>query len=337
MTEILLTELSNPDIEWISETGRSTEIHADTVLIQPDQSLDTLYVVLEGSLAAVAPATGQELVRFSSGEMVGTLPKLESYLRSTQIRSLTKSRVLAIPGSKLREKLQHDLSFATHLYRASAMLLSVRLDRLLQDGKINAAILDQPQIREGLTVFAELQDSDLDWFIAAGQMQHITAQTALVHRDRPVDALHILLEGVLSLNTAEAESNHLVSAFANLRERPPEAELARLSRGEMVGETLLVETHPSAVTVRALKDCQILSIPRWRLAAKLQHDVGFAARFYRVLAMLLATKHQAILRQCGGSNLLGDTDLAQVGLAEARFEWMLKRIQAQGTGREMQW
>lgn len=97
------------------------------------------------------------------------------------------------------------------------------------------------------------------------------------------------------------------------------------------------------MSVKAAEDSVVLSIPRWRLAAKLLHDVAFAARFYRVLAVLLADKQRAIVSRLGygrlsystgqslGENLeyeneLNSDFLAQVALAGARFDWMLKRI-----------
>ncbi|NJO80314.1 MAG: cyclic nucleotide-binding domain-containing protein [Cyanobacteria bacterium RM1_2_2] len=348
MTEVLLKELNNPDIDWMLAVGQHQTLDPNTVLIRPGQRSDTLYILLEGGLtAALAQTNGwQEITRLSSGEMIGAVPGLDAYGRSACVSTLTQCLVLVIPQAQLTEKLQQDLSFAAHLHRASAVLLLHQLARLVDQLGVNAAILNQPQLREGLTVFAELQDSDLDWLIAAGQVQHITANTVLVHSGRPVDALHILLDGALSLSTAEVEQHQLANAFSFQSNRPSEQEFARLSRGEIVGETLFVESPLSTITVRALRDSQILSIPRWRLAAKLLHDVGFASRFYRVLSMLLANKYQAIVRQLGQSNQNANQTtndftrdsqfLTQVGLAEARFEWMLKRIQTH-TGRKIQW
>lgn len=345
MTEVLLKELSNLDIDWMLARGQHQTLAPQTVLMQPGQPAETLYILLEGSLsvALAQSSSWQEIARLSSGEMIGAMPGLHPFGRLACVSTLTQCLVLAIPQAQLAEKLQQDLSFAAHLYRASAVLISHQLDRLVHQLGINAAILNQPQLREGLTVFAELQDSDLDWLIAVGQVQQITANTVLTHSDRPIDALHILLDGSLALSAAEVETHQLVSAFSIRADRATEQEFARLSRGEIVGETLFVEAVPQNITVRALRDSQVLSISRWRLAAKLLHDVGFASRFYRVLATLLANKYQAIVRQLGqGDSTLTDFTsdsqfLTQVGLAEARFEWMLKRIQTQGAGREIQW
>jgi CRP-like cAMP-binding protein len=208
MTEVLLKELSSPDIDWIRTAGQDLEVEAGTILRAVNQPLETLYIVLEGtltvSLSAVEhhPSTQtptQEIARLTSGEMVGAIPLLEAFLPATTVRAVTPARVLAIPRSQLTQKVQDDLGFAAHLYRASALLLAQQLEQLLRLGD-STLRLGQLQRREAVTVFGELQDSDLDWFIAAGQVQQIAADTVLNHRSRSIDALHILLDGALSLS-----------------------------------------------------------------------------------------------------------------------------------------
>ncbi len=360
MTEILLKELSNQDIDWLLTAGYQSEIEANTVLIQQGRSLEAFHILLEGTLSvSLAQAdqnplgrafaaleggmlTGREIAQLSSGEIVGEVPFLETYVPSTTIRALTRSRILSIPRSQMLEKLAQDRSFAAHLYRASAVLLANRLEQMMHQLGRSTVVLSEPQLREALIVFAELQDSDIDWLIAAGRVHQIAAGTILIRRNRPIEALHILLEGAIALTTSEEEHNPLATVFSNLEDNPAiEKEFARLSRGDIVGETPFVEARCLTVNVRAVRESQILSIPQWRLSAKLLHDIGFAARFYRVLAMLLADKQQAIVSRLGYGRLsysqgqslesnyaneLSHHFLTQMALAGARFEWMLQRV-----------
>jgi bacteriocin-type transport-associated protein len=362
MTEVLLKELSNSDIDWMLAAGSREEITPGTVLIRQGQPVNALYILLDGALSvsisqaennplgrAFAALEGgemseREITRLSSGEMVGEIPFLDSYLPSMTVKALKKSLILSIPQQLLAAKLQEDVSFAAHLYRASAILLADRLERIVSQLGHSTLVFAQPQLREILFIFAELRDSDIDWLITAGNASRITAGTILIHAGRPVEALHILLDGKITLSALEDERNPLARAFSSLEgSETPEREFARLCRGDMVGETPFVEAPPPSVTVKALEDSLVLSIPRWRLTAKLLHDVGFAARFYRVLAVLLADKQQAIVTRLGYGRLiyssgqpldkrfkyeneLSSDFLAQVALAGARFDWMLKRI-----------
>jgi bacteriocin-type transport-associated protein len=360
MTEILLKELSNQDIDWLLAAGYQSEIEANTILIQQGRPLEEFHILLEGRLAVSLAQDaqnplgrafaalegghlmGREIAQLSSGEIVGEIPFLETYTPSTTIRAVTRSKILSIARPQILQKLAQDLSFAAHLYRASAVLLASRLEQMMHQLGRSTVVLSQPQLREALIVFAELQDSDIDWLIAAGRVHQIAAGTTLIRRNRPIEALHILLDGAIALTTSEEENNPLATVFSNLEENPAiEKEFARLSRGDIIGETPFVEAQSLSVNVRAVKESQVLSIPQWRLSAKLLHDLGFAARFYRVLAMLLADKQQAIVSRLGYGRLsysqgkplnsdyaneLSSHFLTQIALAGARFEWMLQRI-----------
>lgn len=362
MTEVLLKELSSSDVDWILATGRREEVTAGTTLIRQGTSVNALYILLDGALTvSVAQAddnpigrafaaleggelSGREIARLANGEVVGELPFLTSHQSSTTVKALRKSLVLMIPQQQLMEKLQTDITFAAHLYRAIAVLLANRLEQIVSQIGHSTIVLCQPQIREILCTFAELNDSDIGWMIATGNAVRIAAGDVLFHAGRPVDAFYILLDGKMVASIAEDANNPLTRAFSNLEETDHvEREFAKLSRGDMVGETPFVEASPPAMTIRAVEDAIVLAIPRWRLAAKLLHDVGFAARFYRVLAILLADKQQGIINRLGygrityssGRSLddrltyedeLSSGFLAQVTLAGTRFDWMLKQI-----------
>lgn len=366
MTEVLLKELSNSDIDWLLATGTRKEIAAGTVLIRQGQPVNALYILLDGALiVSISPQvdenpvgrafaaleggemSGREIARLASGEMVGEIPFVEAYLPSTTVKALSKSLVLAIPQPQLATKLQRDVNFAAHLYRASAVLLADRLEKIFSQLDNSTLVLGQPQLREILFIFAELRDSDIDWLIYAGSVDGIAAGTVLIQGGRPVEALHILLDGKMTVSACEHDGNPLTRAFSSLEDSDSGREFARLSRGDIVGETPFVDARPPSVTVKAIKDSIVLSIPRWRLAAKLLHDMGFAARFYRVLAVLLADKQQAIVSRLGYGRLRYGTGqpldesfnyenelsadfLAQVALAGTRFDWLLKRIRVNG-------
>ncbi len=349
----LLQELSNQEIDWLSDHGDFREIAVDTVLVEANQP-SSFYILLEGDLSAlfVQPETGQrwEYRRLNNGELFGTMPWLDPAPSPIAIKAQTACAVLELSLPQLAEKLAHDAAFTARLCRTYAIQMLDQLNEQFnyQTG-ISVSMAAQSQFRDALTVFAELQDSDLDWMLAVGQIQSLGANIVLARRGRPFDALHIVLEGSLILNLTESnrQSDHDLKAVFSAFQENAETEVARLSRGEMVGELTFVNNSPSTFTIRASRDSQIFSIPHWRLAAKLLHDVEFAARFYRILAMLIASRQQAMMQRYFTENTAasksvnnsGDSQfLARIELAEARFEWMQMRIQTQfGMERQLQW
>ena len=361
MTEVLLKELTNSDINWMIATGHQKEIAAGTVLIQEGKAADFLHILLDGILTvnifqpdnnpltrAFAAIEGNEILsreiaRLTSGEVVGELPFLGTSPIATTVKAVEKSLIISIPIQELAAKLQQDVSFASRFYRAIAIMLADRLQSIINQFGRSSLAQDQP-LKDVLFVLGELYDSDIDWMMACGTTQKIIANTVLIHEKGPVDALYILLDGTMSLSISENERNPLARAFAVIEGSEISGrEIARLSKGEIIGETPFIDGRLPSTTVRAVEDAIVLSISRQQMAVKLQQDVGFASRFYRVIVTLLSQRLHAMLSRLGygrrvyskGLSLAENVKyedeldinvLDRVALAGKRFDWMLERL-----------
>ena len=176
-------------------------------------------------------------------------------------------------------------------------------------------------MRKVLFLFGQLNDDDVEWMINTGQRQPVSRGEVLIRQGVPVDALFILLEGRLSV-------------FLGRQER----EIARLNAGEIVGEMSFVDARPPSATVRGLEDAMVFAISKAVLQTKLDRDTGFAARFYRALAIYLSTTVRERHRMMGANASLDDTEddadeldpnvLDGVYLAGERFDRMVKRVMA---------
>jgi bacteriocin-type transport-associated protein len=365
MTEVLLEQLSNSDLEWIRARSRPQEVAAGSTLIQQQSQVDCLYLILEGTFAASigrSPGSAlgrafaaledeeeleQEIGRFSSGDILGEMSFLDAKPSLSTVKAVENSLVMALPCQDLLEKFQTDLGFAARFYRALAILLSERFQGLLKlylqrrMGQV-APLQDVPLI------FGELSDSDVDWLLSHGHLEAIDRDTVLLRMGRPVEELYVLIQGSISVIVSEQKRNRLTSVFARLeREESSEEEfgreIGRISRGEMIGEVALLESHLSNATLKTLEDSTLLAIPRQQLVIKLEQDPGMASRFYRVVAMLLSGRLQGLISRLGfgrssyrrGERLSLDRDyedeislevMDNLTLGGARFDWMLRRL-----------
>jgi CRP/FNR family cyclic AMP-dependent transcriptional regulator len=194
-------------------------------------------------------------------------------------------------------------------------------------------------MRKVLFLFGQLDDDDVEWLIDHGTTRQLAAGEVLIRQGVPADAVFILLEGRLSV----------------LLDRLAGREIARLNAGEIVGEMSFLDSRPPSATVRAFEESTVYAIARPLLAARLAADTGFAARFYRALAIFLATtvreRHRGLVIGAEGAAAppgaaaaaadgadgrdAGDEDedeeldanvLDNVALAGDRFSRMVKRL-----------
>jgi hypothetical protein len=91
------------------------------------------------------------------------------------------------------------------------------------------------------------------------------------------------------------------------------------------------------VTMRSTAGAVVLAVPRRLVLAKLQQDLGFAGRFYRVLGYRL----QGVCGRLGYGRRVyagGDEDeldmdaIDRMGLAGRRFELMLDKLMSGVSG-----
>jgi CRP/FNR family cyclic AMP-dependent transcriptional regulator len=179
-------------------------------------------------------------------------------------------------------------------------------------------------MRKVLFLFGQLNDDDIEWMLTAGARRFVPAGGVLIQQGVPVDAVFILLEGKLAVWLK--------------RKQGPERELARLNAGEIVGEMSFVDARPPSATVKALEDSTVFALSKATLNRKLVADSGFAARFYRALAIYLSTtvreRHRDLGTGVGDGEAEEEDDadeldpnvLDGVYLAGERFDRMVKRV-----------
>ncbi len=173
-----------------------------------------------------------------------------------------------------------------------------------------------------LFLLGELDDDDIDWMIANGDRRTIPVGTVLINEGQPIEQLFVVLEGALSVTTNAVQGQ----------------EIASLLSGDIVGEMSFVDTRPPSATVTAKQDSLILAIDRQQLATRLKLDVGFAARFYRAIAISLSSRLRVTVQQLKNLDISGAgvTELPadelsidakeSMALAKTRLDWLLRRL-----------
>ena len=179
-------------------------------------------------------------------------------------------------------------------------------------------------MRKVLFLFGQLNDDDVEWMLTAGAKRFVPAGGVLIQQGVPVDALFILLEGKLAV--------WLKGKRRGTGARPPER---RRDRGRDVLRRRPAPLRHRQGPGRLDRLRPLEGHPHRKLAA----DPGFAARFYRALAIYLSTTVRERHRDLApGGGLEGDADeedeadeldpnvLDGVYLAGERFDRMVKRV-----------
>lgn len=179
-------------------------------------------------------------------------------------------------------------------------------------------------LRQGIYFLGELHSEDISWFIKAGHKVEMPAGGTLIKKGENIKALFLLVEGELSVHINQKHSE-------NLRK------IAHLKAGDIVGELSFLDSSPPNATVKAATDAVLLAIPRHILEEKLDTDIGFSARFYRGVGVLLASRLRKTVKQLGhpleqqSSDQLLEKQLEQthdLGIAQDWFAYLHEKLLA---------
>lgn len=159
----ILGQLTDADADWLARIGQRQKIAAGTELIRHGTHIDTIYVVLDGSLS-VLTGSGVRLAEVGCGDILGEMSLVDSGLTAASVRADQECVVLAVPKKVLQEKLNEDAPFAARFYRALSLFLADRMRNTIRRmgyGK------DQPET-QAQTDFDELDPDVLDHVHLAG-------------------------------------------------------------------------------------------------------------------------------------------------------------------------
>jgi len=170
-------------------------------------------------------------------------------------------------------------------------------------------------MRKVLYILGQLNDEDVEWMARSGRRMATQQSNVLIHEGRATDDLFFVIAG---------EAVVKVSGVG---------EVARLGRGEVVGEMSLVDSAPPSATVEMTAGSLVLAIDKRVIEQRLRDNPGFAGRFYKALAIFLADRLRSTTTRGKSANgleasavmedELDDSILDNVSLAGARFEHMI--------------
>ena len=136
-------------------------------------------------------------------------------------------------------------------------------------------------MRKALYMLGDLKDEDIVWLASVGQRLTVPGGKEVIRAGQPLETLFLVIDGSLQVTVGK------------------DHRLAELGAGDILGEMSLVEKRPPAVGVSTLSESRLLAVPHAVLREELARNEGFAARFYRALAVFLSDRLRGTVSHLG--------------------------------------
>ena len=127
-----------------------------------------------------------------------------------------------------------------------------------------------------------LTESDLELLEDKGDVVSYKPKQTIVHQQSPGTKLFWIKKGVIQIDFDRLYGSDV---------------LGYLSEGDMFGEVSFMDHADTSASASAVKDAEVLEVPREVLETLLDQDADLAARFYRTVAMTLAKRIRAANRK----------------------------------------
>ena len=154
-------------------------------------------------------------------------------------------------------------------------------------------------------------DQDLIWLARAGKVRALAKGEVLIREGQAIEDLFIVTDGAFEVTAAGQR-------------------IASVQTGDILGEMSFVEKQPPSTSVSAVSAARVLAVPREALMAEFRRNEGFAARFYRAMAVFLSDRLRAMTPGHDGNELdellldnlhvAGDRMLRLIALLEGALE-----------------
>lgn len=170
-------------------------------------------------------------------------------------------------------------------------------------------------MRKVLYILGQLNDEDAEWLARTGRIRTCKEGEVLINEGVATQDLYFVLDGEVGVQIKGV------------------GEVARLGRGEVVGEMSFVDLSPPSATILAHGGARVLAVEKAAIDARLRRDNGFAGRFYKAIAIFLADRLRSTMGRMRSTeglhrdqimdDELDESILDQISLAGSRFEHML--------------
>ena len=241
----------------IAEMAIAVSLEAEETLVRQGDPGEALYVVLSGTFDVIVELHGgarQVLARLGAGECVGEMALLSQRPRAATVVAREAAQALRIDAAPFKVLLdRHPVARQQLTSFAGRRLPSLRL------------------AASGL--FAGVDPTELERFDREGNWVRVGAGDTLFRQDDVAEDMYVVVRGSLEVLVAGRDERvRLVDV---------------LGASDSVGEMALLTDEPRSATVRAIRDSELIRIPKEDFLRLLDEHPRTAVELSRTLVRRL--------------------------------------------------
>jgi bacteriocin-type transport-associated protein len=321
--------------QWIMASSENLSLKTSSVLIQEGEINDNIYILRRGELKIEASTeTGEQVLLAeldNEGALVGEMSFLESRPPVATVTAKAGSEILVVSTTKLDKVINTDLKIGRSFYHLIAKKLSQQIKGQNSMIHSSSSNIVEP-LRKVLTLFGDLEESDVGWFSTNGDLYRLKPGEQLIQEGALLADVFLVLAGEACISIQKDGENKIVGKSV---------------RGELLGEMSMVSIDDmnASANVTTTDGMEVIAVRKNLLEEITLSNLGFGMRFYRGMARMLSQRSRDQLASKGMAfdsqqkELLSDQFdsiiddeidfemMSKITTAGIRFDWLCKQFQ----------
>lgn len=290
----IFAELDVADLDAIAQIARIEDFESGAELTVEGAPAERLYLFLKGRAAVkVRSPEGQQVPidELGPGELLGWGAVMEPHVYTASAWTTESCEVIVIPGAELRELCETNKHVGYQVAKGIGEVMSRRFGQAVggRGGQIAEDRLEAQLSR--FSIFAELDDMDLESVGRIVHLQEFEAAEELTTEGEAAERLYLFLEGQAAVKVRGPDGRQVL--------------IDELGSGELLGWGAVMEPHVYTASAWTTERSKVIVVPGLELRELCETNKRIGYQVARGVGEVISRRFGRVLAGRAGEGITG--------------------------------
>ncbi|MBN1320436.1 MAG: cyclic nucleotide-binding domain-containing protein [Thermoleophilia bacterium] len=290
----IFSELDLADLDAIAQIALIEDFESGEELTLEGAPAERLYLFLKGGAAVkVRSPEGQQVLidELGPGELLGWGAVMEPHVYTASAWTTEPSEAMVVPGAKLRELCEANKHIGYQVARGIGEVMSRRFGQAV-GGRGGQVAEEREAAQLGrFSIFAELDDQDLELVGRIAHVQEFEAAEELTVEGAAAERLYLFLEGGAAVKVRGPDDRQVL--------------IDELGPGELLGWGAVMEPHVYTASAWTTERSKVIVVPGQDLRELCETNKRIGYQVARGVGEVISRRFGRVLAGRGGQGIAG--------------------------------
>jgi len=290
----IFAELDLADLDAIAQISHIEDFETGEELTAEGAPAERLYLFVKGGATVkVRSPEGRQVPidELGPGELLGWGAVMEPHVYTASAWTTEPSEAIVVPGAELRELCETNKQIGYHLAKGIGEVMSRRFGQAV-GGRGGQAAEEREAARLGrFSIFAELDDHDLELVGRIAHVQEFEAAEQLTVEGAAAERLYLFLEGQAAVKVLGPDGRQVL--------------IDELGPGDLLGWGAVMEPHVYTASSWTTERSKVIVVPGQDLRELCETNKHIGYQVARGVGEVISRRFGRVIAGRGGQGIAG--------------------------------